>query len=141
MITTAERWLLHGSNILVGGTGLLYGWMLYFLEPQDAFTVVNHPAQPTVQHLHVLTAPLLVFAVGVLWKEHAWKHVREGKRRRRKSGLFLIGIVAPMVVSGYLLQVSVDPLGRKIWMVVHVATSLIWILASLIHLRARFKSG
>ena len=59
-MTRLEAWFLHVATILVGGGGLVYAWMRYFVRPDDPFAVVNHPWQPDVQHLHVLAAPLLV---------------------------------------------------------------------------------
>jgi len=38
-----EVWALHLSTLLVGGTGLIYGWMRYFAEASDPFSLVNHP--------------------------------------------------------------------------------------------------
>ncbi len=64
-----------------------------------------------------------------------------GPREGQAWAANLLGMMVPMVISGYLGQVSVDPLGRKIWTVVHVTTLLIWILASLIHLMARLSNG
>ena len=54
---------LHLANLAVSGTGLVYAWMRYLAEPVDEWAIVNHPWQPHTQHLHILTAPLLVFAV------------------------------------------------------------------------------
>ncbi|HPK65509.1 MAG TPA: hypothetical protein PKX99_02905 [Thermoanaerobaculia bacterium] len=62
-----EAWLLHIGSLLVGGTGLVYAWMRYVATPADPDAVVSHPWQPMVQHLHVLTAPLLVLAIGALF--------------------------------------------------------------------------
>ena len=46
------------------------------------------PWQPAVQHLHVLAAPLLVFALGLIWKAHAWPGVRlrVAARRAQRAG-------------------------------------------------------
>ena len=63
-MTRTEAWFSHVAAALVGGTGLVYGWMRYFAESDDPFAIANHPWQPHFQHLHVLTAPLLVFACG-----------------------------------------------------------------------------
>ncbi|MBS1152453.1 MAG: hypothetical protein H6Q89_4151, partial [Myxococcaceae bacterium] len=41
---------------------------------------------------------------------------------------------APMVASGYLLQVSVEPLWRTIFLWTHLATSALWVLGYVIHL-------
>ncbi|HSL83715.1 MAG TPA: hypothetical protein VLF66_13150, partial [Thermoanaerobaculia bacterium] len=83
-----ETWTVHLSTVLVAGTGVVYAAMRYLMEPTDPFAVVNHPLQPTVQHLHVLVAPLLVFGVGLIWREHVWKHFRNGVRSGRRSGLW-----------------------------------------------------
>ena len=44
-----ELWLVHTSNLAVGGTGVIYALMLYALESEDEFSVVNHPLQPQMQ--------------------------------------------------------------------------------------------
>lgn len=140
-----ESTLVHLSNIAVGGTGLVYALMLYVMESDDPFSVVNHPLQPQVQHLHVLLAPLFVFAVGLIWQRHIWSHWQRGIRRARRSGASLLLLLVPMVASGYLLQVTVDPQWRNAWEIVHLATSGIWVLAFVVHFgrsgRRRRNSG
>ena len=123
---------LHLANLAVSGTGLVYSWMRYLLEPADEWAVVNHPWQPLVQHLHVLAAPLLVFAVGLIWSGHAIAKLRNG-RRGRASGLGLLSLFLPMAASGYLLQVAVDPGWRRTWIWLHVVSSLLWVAAFAIH--------
>ena len=99
-------WLFHGANALVGATGLGYAVCAYFVRSDDPYAVVNHPLQPTLQHAHVLVAPALVFMAGVLWQGHAWSRMRSGASERRSSGLALVAALAPMVASGYLIQVA-----------------------------------
>lgn len=123
-----EAWGFHVSTLLVAGTGVVYAVMRYLLAPADPFAVVNHPLQPTVQHLHVLVAPLLVFAAGLIWREHIWKHFRNGVRSGRLSGVWMLLTLAPMVVSGYLIQTTVTEGWRTAWIVVHLAASGIWAL-------------
>jgi hypothetical protein len=122
-----ESWSVHLSTLLVGGTGLVYAGMRYLLEPADEWAVVNHPLQPLTQHLHVLTAPLLVFAVGLIWSQHVWGHWSRGVRSRRSSGLLLLVGLVPMAASGYLLQTTADEAWRRAWVVVHVAASLLFL--------------
>lgn len=136
-----EAWLLHFANLLVGGTGLVYAWMRYLAEPVAPFAVVNHPWQPAVQHLHVLAAPLLVFAAAFTFKAHAWRHFRIGVRARRRSGLTLLAMLVPMVVSGYLIQTTVGPGWRRAWVAIHVTTSLLWLLGYVAHLLARKRAN
>ena len=135
-MTRFEAWSMHLSGLLVAGTGVVYGWMRYFAVPADPYAVVNHPSQPLFQHLHILFAPLLVFAAGLIWREHVWKHFRQGVRGRRRSGLSMILTVVPMVVSGYLIQTAVAPGWRTAWVAVHVATSVLWMAAYGGHLAA-----
>lgn len=138
-----EVWSLHLSTLLVGGTGLVYAWMVYLAEPADPYSVVRHPWQPTFQHLHVLAAPLLVFAAGLIWRRHVWNGWRSGIRSRRRSGLSLALSLAPMAASGYLLQVTVEESWRNVWSWIHLATSILWILTYLVHqlLAPKRRSG
>lgn len=122
-----EAWAVHLSTLLVGGTGLVYAWMRYLLPTTDPYSAVAHPLQPRVQHLHVLAAPVLVFAAGLIWKNHVWSHWKKGVPQRRRSGLALLLSAAPMVASGYLLQVAVADGWRRAWVVVHVAASILFL--------------
>jgi hypothetical protein len=119
--------------VAVGGTGIVYAIMRYLLDPVDEWAVVNHPWQPHVQHLHVLVAPLLVFAVGILWGGHIQPGLRGGSRRGWVTGVGLLVAFAPMVVSGGLLQVVVDPTWRSVWAGLHLSSSALWLGAWLIH--------
>ena len=132
-MTPAEARLQHVSNLVVGATGVIYGWMLYFAVPADEFSVVNHPLQPTLHAWHVVTAPVLVFGVALIWKRHVWARVRGGFPHRRATGLLLFALFVPMVLSAYLLQVSVEELTRAVWRWTHVATSVLWLVAYLVH--------
>ena len=128
-----ETWLLHTANLLVGVSGLLYGWMRYLLRPVDEFSIVNHPLQPCVQHVHILVAPLLVLAFGHLAYHHAYLYWRSPIREGRRSGLILVSVALPMILSGYLVQVSVDEVGRLVWVWVHGLASLAWLGFYLAH--------
>ncbi len=131
-MSRAEAWAIHLSTLLVGGTGVVYAWMRYALEPPDPWAVVHHPWQPAVQHLHVWLAPALVFAAGAVWRGHAWPRWRGGGRRLA-SGVSLMAGLAPMVASGYLLQTAVEPAWRSVWVAVHLAASGLWLVAWGIH--------
>jgi hypothetical protein len=132
-VTRFEAWSLHLSNLLVGGTGLVYSGMLYLVTPSDPYAIVNHPLQPQVQHLHILVAPLLIFAVGLVWHRHVWSHWKRGKRQGRRTGVSMALTLAPMVVSGYLIQTAVDGDWRKVWVVVHLVASGLWVAGYLAH--------
>ena len=136
-MTPREARFSHVATLVVGVTGLVYGWMRYFAEPEDPFAVVNHPAQPFFLHAHIVAAPLVVFAVGLIWRDHVWKRIRSGFRLRRKSGLSLAAVVFPMIASGYLLQVAETERWRNIWIGLHVATSIVWVLVYVWHQSSR----
>lgn len=132
-MSRGEAWTTHVGTVLVGASGLVYAWMLYLAEPADEFAIVNHPWQPHVLHLHVLTAPILVLAIGLLWIHHVWGRVRSGFPFRRRTGLVLAGAVFPMIASGYAIQVAVDPTWRTAWIALHLGASGIWLPAYLWH--------
>lgn len=132
-MSRAERWLLDVANLLVAGTGIVYAVMRYLMTPADEWMVVNHPWQPHVQHLHVLAAPLLVFAGGLIWRHHVLAKLRADGPGGRRSGLVLTALLAPMVLSGALIQVSVSEGWRTVWIAVHLITSGLWIVAMIAH--------
>lgn len=138
-MSRVEAWTVHLSVLLVGGTGLVYAWMLYLMKPSDPFSVVNHPLQPQTQHAHVWFAPLLVFAAGLIWREHIWKHWKQGLKTGRRSGLALLLMLTPMVLSGYLIQTAVNTSWRNAWIAVHLTTSGLFVLGYGLHFWARFS--
>ena len=140
-MSRAQVWTFHAGTIFVGGSGLVYGWMRYLAVSEDPYSVVNHPLQPDVQHLHVLTAPLLVFAAGLLWSSHAMARHAAGVRARRSTGILLAFVLFPMILSGYALQVSVDESWRRAWIWVHAITSVVWIVGALMHPFKRARSS
>lgn len=132
-----ERWLHHAVNLLVGLTGLVYLVMAWLLTPPDDWAVVNHPWQPHVQHAHVLVAPLLVFAVGLMWRTHVLLRIKLQGGLRADSGALLLLLFVPMVGSGYALQVSAEESWRQGWAWVHVVTGGLWVAGYLVHLLGR----
>jgi len=123
---------------LVAGSGVVYAIMKYLMEPVEEWSVVNHPWQPHLQHLHVVAAPLLVFAVALYFKGHVVEKVSNGSNRGRFTGYVLALHFVPVVLSGYLIQVTVDERWRMAWIWVHLVTGGLWILGALAH---RFKKN
>lgn len=132
-MTRKQAWFVHLSNVLVGGTGLVYGWMRYFAESDDPFSIANHPWQPDFQHAHIVLAPLSVFAVGWVWSHHVLLHWHAGTKRGRRTGIALALLFFPMVFSGYLLQTTVDDSWRNAWVWMHGITSGSWVALMLVH--------
>jgi hypothetical protein len=126
------RWFVYLANLLVGGSGLLYLAGQYGLKPQDEFSLV-HPYVPELQHAHILLAPILVWAFGHLFYQHAWIYWRSGQLSGRRSGLSMLLTGVPMILSGYAIQISLTPAFRIFWVWVHLITGGIWIAAFVVH--------
>ena len=132
-MTSLERWSLHIAALLTGITGLLYGWLRYYGQRMGEFGAEAHPLQATLQHLHVLAAPLLVFALGMVVRGHVLPMWRNGRPGGRASGVLLALVLAPMVLSGYAVQVAVEPGWRLTFAWIHGVTSLLFLLAYCVH--------
>ncbi|MDP6954488.1 MAG: hypothetical protein QF599_00830 [Planctomycetota bacterium] len=126
--------LTHTANLLVCLSGLLYGGLRYCARREGDFGPESHPAEDPLRSLHIVTAPLLIWAVAAIWHEHIWPSLRAGIQTRRRTGLTLTISFAPMVLSAYLLQVSVEDAWRSLWLWLHLASSGLWLVTMLIHL-------
>lgn len=132
-MTRIEKWLIWGSTAVVTATGVTYGWMKYLLEPADEFAIVNHPLQPWVLKLHIVSAPFLIFAIGMITMRHIWPHFKSGWKRGRRSGIGSALFATPMVVSGYLLQALTSAEWLRVLGLVHLALGLVFAIAAGIH--------
>ena len=124
--------LLHVSLIIVTITGVIFAWMKYAMHTDDPFAVANHPWQPYVLDLHVIFAPLLVFAIGWIFGDHILLKYRLSPRKR-KSGLSAMWLIAPMIMSGYLIQVLTSESLQYGSRITHWVTSGIFVLAYAVH--------
>lgn len=119
---------------LVGGSGVAYGVLRYLWPRSDPFALVNHPWQPHLQHLHVLVAPLAVFALGAVWVAHV-RVARGCSPAGRRSGTVTWWLAVVMVASGGLIQVLTDAAARAAAGWLHTGASLAWLSALLLHCR------
>lgn len=124
---------MHLSVFAAGLTGVVYGVMRYVLEPIDEFALVNHPAEPSWKAAHIVLAPLLLFACGLVWHGHVWLKIAARMPERRVTGLALFFLLLPMAASGYLLQVSEEESWRQLWTWTHAITGSAWVLAYIAH--------
>ena len=132
--------LVHAANLLVVASGCVYAWMLYLLEPVDEFALWNHPWQGAMRDAHLLSAPLLVLAVGAAWSVHALPRLRGRRREGRGTGLAMALSFLPMALSGSLLQTAVSPGWETAWRVLHLVASGLWTLAAAVHLVSAVRS-
>lgn len=123
-MTGFEKWTVWVSSALVLITGVVYLVMKYWLPAPDAFSILHHPLQPLFLKLHILTAPLLVFALGSIALRHVWKHYTTGTRQGRLSGVASAVVIIPMVVTGYLIQVVTGETSLRAIVLTHIVTGL-----------------
>ena len=133
------RWAFHGAAVIVAGSGVVLAVMIYLIKPTDQWSVVNHPWQPFVLHAHVLAAPLMVFVFGVLWAVHVQPRLQSGAPEGRRTGLIMSVTTPAMIASGYLVQVTVEPVWSAVWEVSHLVSSALWLLVLVVHVGGSLK--
>ncbi len=139
-----KRWelvLLHVAAVAITISGLVYGVMKYFMTGSDPDSPLGHPWQPGVLKAHVFAAPFLVFALGLVVRGHALPKWRSGETSGKTSGLCLLGLVAPLVLSGYAVQVLTGELSRKATGWGHSAVGMLYLLGYAAHLLKRSPVG
>jgi hypothetical protein len=104
-----EAWWNHAALTAVSLTGLLYGIFKYCVPGLDPDSRAGHPLQPLWLKSHLLVAPFAVFGVGLLLRRHALARIRSGEKNGRRTGTAMLWIFAPLALTGYLIQVLVEP--------------------------------
>jgi hypothetical protein len=137
-MTAFERWGVWSTSIATLVTGTVYLWMKYLMATEDPLAVVNHPWQPYLLKLHILVAPLLVFAIGVVALRHVWRHLKGKTRAGRRSGLITVVVLGPMIMSGYLIQAITHEGWLEAMAISHIVTGLIFGMGLLVH---QFAAG
>jgi hypothetical protein len=129
-----ELFLLHASALAIAISGAVYGFMKYAMTGSDPDSPLGHPWQPGVLKAHVLAAPFLVFAFGLVARGHALPKWKAGETTGKKSGISLLALVAPLVLSGYSVQVFTGDSLRKGTGWIHAALGAVYVLAYAAHL-------
>lgn len=103
-------WTIHCATLVLFATGIWLAWLTLFATEVDDFDPELFEMQPDwhpwLVAVHILVAPLLLFATGVVWMSHVRGRLLLGLPERRRTGLLLAGVLFPMVGCGYLLQVT-----------------------------------
>lgn len=125
-----ERALLRVSILVSAVTGVAFWVMKDLMRPRDEFSVLGHPWQPHALAVHVLAGPVVVFALGLVTREHIIHQIRKGRARTgRRSGLAAVALAAPMILSGYLLEITTQPLLRGWMATLHLITGVLFAAA------------
>lgn len=132
-MSSFEKWSIWVSSALVTLTGVVYLGMKYLLPEPTGFSIVRHPLQPLFLKLHILSAPLLLFAFGAVAVRHIWRHMASRTRQGRVSGWSAAITAAPMIFTGYCLQVFASE-GWLRWLAIgHIATGGVFAVGLLLH--------
>jgi hypothetical protein len=128
------KWLLMLSSLVTAVTGVVYFALERFYVPVDEFAI-GHPLEPWLLKAHILAAPALVFAIGLITLDHIWKHYRCLVPAGRKTGLAAMWVIIPMIVTGYLIQAvtAVAWLEALGWL--HLGTGLAYLGSLIAHQR------
>ena len=132
-----KRWavvLNHLACASVGLSGIAYGAMKYFMAGSDPDSRAGHPWQQPMLKLHILAAPFRVFALGLVFSGHALARLKGGMDAGRASGSGLLGLAAPMILTGALVQVLTGDAARKWTGWIHAGLGVVYLLAYAGHL-------
>ncbi|MDE0585579.1 MAG: hypothetical protein OSB63_03090 [Planctomycetota bacterium] len=130
----SDRIFLHATNAAISISGVIYFWMLYFLENDDEFSILNHPYQDIVRNWHIILAPFLVFAVALIFNNHIiFKIKSHYSGRGRLTGLLMCVLFPVMVLSAYLLQIASNDSMHTTFLYAHNLSSFLWIFVYLVH--------
>ena len=99
---------------LSGGLWLLFH---YFLVQQGEFGPTPHPLEPWWLKLHGAFAFATIWIFGLLWGVHVTRFWPSG--RRRWSGGVMTGVLAWLIVSGYLLYYIGEDKARSVVSILH----------------------
>jgi hypothetical protein len=116
-------------------SGGLWLFFHYFVLRQGEFGASRHPLEPWWLMLHGAFAVATTWMFGLLWGVHIAQ--RWSLRRRRRSGILLIGLLAWLTLSGYLLYYLGNEHLRAITSWLHWSTGLACPLAFVAH---RFRT-
>ncbi len=133
-----EAWVNHLGWGLTAASGIVYGILKYFATGSDPDSRLAHPWQPAALAVHVLAAPVAVFALGLIFRRHALARFVAEQERGRRSGSPLTYLAIPLAFSGYLIQAMSGEAARRWTGWVHAAAGLVFALAYGAHfLRSR----
>jgi hypothetical protein len=134
LIGRVEKLLLVWSTLLAGGTGLILAWMKYLARSSDPYSVVGHPWQPWFLSAHVLISPFLLFAFGLIARDHVLGRYRDKRAQKgRRTGIGAALVFLALAASGYGLQVLVGQGPRRVVGYFHLAAGIAYLLAYASH--------
>jgi hypothetical protein len=133
-MSRTEAALLHAGTWLTAASGVAYFWMKSVMQASDPYSALHHPWQPQMLALHVLAAPILVFALGLIGRGHVLERYRDKTPHpARLSGAATVLPALPMIASGYLIQVVTGTAVRRTLVIIHLLTGGLFVLLFAVH--------
>lgn len=124
-MTLREKQFLYFAIIACFLTGSGMFVLKNFFETIGEFGFEEHWAIGYFKNIHYAMTPFLVVSFGLLWQGHISKGVKNKKRKKRYSGLFILFVMVLLVFSGQLM-LSVIETGIRNWVGwVHSAAGLL----------------
>lgn len=112
--------------------GLFYLAVKYFFQVETPYGMRAHWSQSYLQSAHILLSPLFLFALGLLWNWHILPKFKSSKRKRF-SGIALLGLSLVMIASGYGVQAFYQETAKAIQVWAHLISGVLFILVYLLH--------
>jgi len=134
-VTRFQRGLLYASTAAAALSGVGYFYMKRFMTPTDPWAVINHPLEPWLLKAHILTAPLMLFAVGLITTQHIWRSLKSNLPTGRRTGLIAAVAFVPLALTGYLIQIVASPLALDVLGWTHLVLGLVCAVAIFEHRR------
>lgn len=128
-----EKSAIWSTSTLTVATGLGLFWAKYLTETDDPWAVINHPLQPWFLKAHILVVPLFIFAIGAVSLRHFWLHWANGVLHGRTSGALAALAVAPLILTGYLLQVITHEFLLSVIAITHIVLGIVFFGGILLH--------
>ncbi len=128
-----EAWVNHAAWSLVALSGLVYGVLKYFLTSSDPDSRLGHPWQPFVLAVHLVAAPIAIFALGLVFRRHALKRLTTGEPERRRTGIVMTLLAIPLALSGSVVQVLTGDAARRWTGWAHAALGLVYAVGYALH--------
>ncbi len=132
-----RRWMVNATGLGLWLTGVAWLGLHNFGVRQGEFGAERSPLEAWSLEAHGAFAFLTLWALGLLWGVHVVNGWR--LRRRRWTGGVLLGLLAVLILSGYLLYYTGEDTLRPVVSAIHWAVGLALLLAYLTH--RLFRSG
>lgn len=124
---------MWSTSVATVATGVGLIWAKYFVTSPDPWSVINHPLEPWLLKAHIIVTPLLVFSIGLIAARHIWRHLRSATPWGRKSGIVTLISLAPMTMTGYLIQVVTLQGWLRALAFAHIAFGILYAVGLALH--------